>query len=51
MGRGGGPVDGEIVSGMDMIEVLLGTGAWSAGVGLLVVMAALPWLDQIGGGR
>lgn len=41
----------ETVSGMDMIEVVLGTGAGVAAIGLLVVMAALPWLERIGDGR
>ncbi len=41
----------EIVSGMDMIEAVLGTGAWVAAIGLLVVMASLPWLERIGDGR
>ena len=41
----------EIVVGMEMVEMVLGTGAWLMGIGLLVVMAALPWFEQIGGGR
>jgi len=36
---------------MDVISAVLGTGAWMMGLLLLLVMAALPWLEQIGGRR
>lgn len=41
----------EIVIGMDVISTVLGTGGWLVGVLLLVVMAMLPWLENLGGKR
>jgi hypothetical protein len=35
----------------DMISMVLGTAGWIAGLTVLVVMAALPLLESIGGRR
>jgi hypothetical protein len=35
----------------DMISMVLGTAGWFAGLMVLVVMAALPLLESIGGRR
>lgn len=38
----------EIVIPMELISTVLSTGALLVGVGLLVVMAVLPWLENLG---
>lgn len=47
-GRGGQARRPEIVFGMaQMIVAFLGTAAWIGGVLLLVVMAAIPFLEHL----
>lgn len=51
-GRGGDHPPREIVIGMnEMIETVLTTAGWIAGVSVLLVMALLPLLERLGGAR
>ncbi len=36
---------------MDAITTVLGTGAWTLGIVMLLVMAALPLLERLGSHR
>ena len=47
MGRGAGPTPREIVIVMELISTVLSIAALLVGVGLLVVMAMLPWLERL----
>lgn len=47
--RGGGrPVAGIVSAMQEAIMMVLGAAGWSAGVAVLVLMAALPLLEAIG---
>lgn len=36
---------------MDLISAVLTTAAWATGIAVLLVMAALPWLEGMGDRR